>query len=65
MKWEYRILQFRTRPTIGIWSRLSNEDLQTLEQLLNSGWEVHEMVNVRGSMGFTAHVVFILRRPVQ
>jgi hypothetical protein len=65
MKWEYQTIQFRTTPTIGMWSQLSKEDLQTLEQLLNAGWEIYETVNVRGSMGFTAHVVFILRRPVQ
>jgi hypothetical protein len=63
MKWEYQTYQFRTVPTIGVWSRLSDQDVQKLDQLLNAGWEVHETVNIRGSMGFTSYVVFILRRP--
>jgi hypothetical protein len=40
MKWEYQTHQFRTVPTVGVWSRLSDKDIQKLDQLLNSGWEV-------------------------
>jgi hypothetical protein len=62
IKWEYRNLQFRTVPTLGAWSRLAQRDLDRLEELQNNGWEVFEVVNIRGSLGFTAHVVFMLRR---
>ena len=62
MKWEYRNLQFKTVPGIGAWSRLAERDLQQLEALQNDGWEVHQVVNIRGSFGFTAHLVFMLRR---
>lgn len=64
MKWEYQTHQFRTVPTIGVWSHLSDKDIQKLDNLLNAGWEVHKTLNIRGSVGFTAHVVFILRRPI-
>jgi hypothetical protein len=63
MDWDYQTHQFRTVPTVGIWSRIADKDIQKLDMLLNSGWEVHKTVNIRGSVGFTAHVVFILRRP--
>lgn len=62
MNWEYQTHQFRTVPTVGVWSKLAEEDIQKLDRLLNAGWEVHQIVNIRGSVGFTAHVVFILRR---
>ncbi len=63
MKWEYQTLQFRTVPTIGVWSRISDEDIQKLDSLLNTGWEVHETVNIRGSMGFSSYILFVLRKP--
>lgn len=65
MKWEYRSLQFRTVPTFGVWSKLSERDLHELDRLQNDGWEVYEVVNIRGSFGFTAHVVFLLRRELK
>jgi hypothetical protein len=65
MMWEYQNLQFRTIPTIGVWSRISRSDLDKLEELQHDGWEVFQAVNVRGSLGFTAHVLFMLRRELQ
>jgi hypothetical protein len=65
MSWEYRNIQFRTVPRWGVWSKLSRRDLDHLESLQNDGWEVFHSVNVRGSFGFTAHVVFLLRRARQ
>jgi hypothetical protein len=65
MKWEYRNLQFRTVPTVGIWSRLSQKDLDRLEDLQNDGWEVFQTVNIRGSVGFTSYVMFMLRREIE
>jgi hypothetical protein len=63
--YEYQNLQFRTVPTIGIWSRLSDRDLQELERWQSQGWEVYHTVNIRGSVGFTSHVLFLLRREVE
>ena len=60
---EYQTHQFRTVPSIGMWSQLSDKDIHKLDQLLNAGWEIYQTINVRGSMGFTAHILFILRRP--
>ena len=62
MKWEHKNLQFRTVPTVGIWSKLAKRDLDRLEELQNDGWEVFQVVNIRGSVGFTSHVLFMLRR---
>jgi hypothetical protein len=62
MSWEYRNIQFQTVPRWGLWSKLSRRDLEHLESLQHDGWEVFHSVNVRGSFGFTAHVVFLLRR---
>jgi hypothetical protein len=62
MEWEYRNLQLRTVPRLGIWSRLAERDLDRLNQLQNSGWEVFQVVNMRGSLGFTSYVLFMLRR---
>jgi hypothetical protein len=62
MEWEYRNLQFRSVPTFGIWSKISERDLDRLQELQNSGWEVFQVVNIRGSVGFTSHVLFMLRR---
>jgi hypothetical protein len=64
MKWEHRNLQFRTVPTIGMWSKIAQKDLDQLTELQNSGWEVFQVVNIRGSVGFTSHVLFMLRREV-
>ena len=61
-KWEYKNLQLRTSPSIGAWSRISEDDLATLAALQNSGWEVFQVVNIRGSFGFSAHILFLLRR---
>ena len=61
-KWEYRNLQLKTAPTFGAWSRISEDNLEKLERLQNDEWEVFQIVNIRGSMGFTAHVLFMLRR---
>lgn len=62
MMWEYKNLQLKTQPTIGVWSRISASDLDKLEEYQNVGWEVFHVVNIRGSFGFTAHVLFMLRR---
>ncbi|MHB0858632.1 MAG: hypothetical protein ACYC5M_13835 [Anaerolineae bacterium] len=62
MDWEYRNVQFKTAPTWGVWSKLSDADLATLASLQESGWEVYHTVNIRGSQGFTAHILFMLRR---
>ena len=62
VKWEYKNLQLKTVPTFGNWSRLSKDDLHKLEQLQNDGWGVFQVVNIRGSLGFTSHVLFMLRR---
>jgi hypothetical protein len=62
VKWEYKNLQFKTVPTFGVWSRISKSDLDRLERLQSDGWEVFQVVNIRGSVGFTAHVLFMLRR---
>jgi hypothetical protein len=61
-KWEYKNLQFRTVPTWGLWSRISENDLALLELMQKNGWEVYQTENIRGGYGFTAHVLFLLRR---
>jgi RIO-like serine/threonine protein kinase len=63
-KLHHYVRHYRTVSIIGVWSQLSDKDIQKLDSLLNAGWEVPKTVNVGGSMGFTAHEVFILRRPV-
>jgi hypothetical protein len=50
---------------MGVWSRLDERDLERLEQLQNDGWEVFQVVNIRGSVGFTSHVLFMLRREIE
>ena len=62
MKWEYKNLQFKTVPTFGVWSRISDKDLNILEEYQKDGWEVYHSVNIRGSLGFTSYVLFFLRR---
>ena len=64
-KWEYKNLQFKTVPSFGAWSKISESDLDKLEKFQNDEWEVFQVVNIRGSLGFTAHVLFLLRRRVQ
>lgn len=62
MRYDYRNLQFRTVPSFGVWTRLAEDDLQKLENQQNDGWEVFQVVNIRGSFGFTSHVLFMMRR---
>ena len=62
MQREYRNLQFKTVPTFGMWSKISSRDLAELEALQKDGWEVYHTVNIRGSLGFTSNVLFMLRR---
>jgi hypothetical protein len=64
-KWEYKNLQLQTVPTFGVWSKISDKDLRMLESLQNDAWEVFQVVNIKGSLGFTAHVLFMLKRKVQ
>ncbi|MBI9045122.1 MAG: hypothetical protein JEZ06_11595 [Anaerolineaceae bacterium] len=63
-KLEYMNLQFKTTPAIGAWSQISEMDLSNLQKFQNDGWEVYNVVNIRGSFGFTAHILFMLRRAV-
>jgi len=60
--WEYQNLQVKTAPTFGAWSKVSENDLGSLEKLQNDKWEVFQVVNIRGSLGFSAHILFMLRR---
>ena len=62
MAWEYKNVQFKTTPTFGAWTRIAAGDLERLERMQQDGWEVYQVVNIRGSLGFTAHVLFMLRR---
>jgi len=62
MNWEYLNLQFKTVPTFGVWSKISDVDLNKLKSLLDQDWEVYQIVNIRGSLGFTSHVLFLLRK---
>ena len=61
-KWEYKNVQFKTVPTFGVWSKLSDGNLAELERLQEDGWEVFNVVNIRGSLGFSSHVLFMLKR---
>ena len=65
MKYKYRNLQFRTVPNLGMYCRISQRDLDCLEELQNDGWEVYHTVNIRGAVGFTSHVLSMLRREPQ
>jgi hypothetical protein len=65
MKWDYKNLQLRTVPSLGMWSRISDKDLNSLEELQNEGWEAFQVVNIRGSLGFTSYVLFMLRREIR
>jgi len=62
MNKEHKNLQFRTVPEWGMWSRLAQKDLDRLADTQDEGWEVTHVVNIRGSFGFTSHVVFLLSR---
>ena len=62
MNWEYLNLQFKTVPAFGVWSKISDEDLNKLKSLQDQDWEVYQIVNIRGSLGFTSHVLFLLRK---
>ena len=64
-KWEYKNLQFQTVPFLGAWSRISENDLSLLEKWQNDGWEAFNVVNIKGSLGFTAHLLFMLKRKLQ
>jgi len=64
-KWEYKNLQVKTVPSFGAWSKVSEADLEKLEKYQNDEWEVFQVVNIRGSLGFTAHILFLLRRKLQ
>lgn len=64
-KWEYKNLQLKTVPSFGAWSRVSERDLGKLEKLQNDEWEVFQVVNIRGSLGFSAHILFMLRHKLQ
>ena len=61
-KWEYKNLQLKTVKNFSGWNRISDEDLELLGEMQNDGWDVFQTVNIFGSMGFTAHVLFMLRR---
>lgn len=63
--YEYQTIQFRTVPNVGVWSKLSEDDLKALDRYQNDGWEVYQTVNVRGSAGFSAHLLFLMRRPLE
>jgi hypothetical protein len=60
--WDYKNVQFRTVPTLGVWRRISERDLGRLARLQGDGWEVYHTVELKGAFGFTAHVLFLLRR---
>jgi len=62
MTWEYKNVQYKTTPSFGAWTRISEQDLERLERMQADGWEVYQVVNIRGSLGFTSHVLFMLRR---
>jgi len=62
MIYEYKNLQFQTVPRWGVWSKISENDLTLIEMMQKDGWEVYQTVNIRGSYGFTAHVLFMLRK---
>ena len=64
-EWEYKNVQMKSVPTFGVWSKLSERDLDRLERLQRDGWEVFQVVNIRGSFGFTSHVLFMLKREIE
>jgi len=64
-EWEYKNVQLKSVPTFGVWSKLSERDLDRLERLQRDGWEVFQVVNIRGSFGFTSHVLFMLKREIE
>lgn len=60
--WEYKNLQVKTVKSFSGWSRISEEDLEILGELQNDGWEVYQVVNILGSVGFSSHILFMLKR---
>jgi hypothetical protein len=64
-KWEYKNLQIKTVPSFGVWSRISEGDLERIDRLQKDQWEVFQVVNIRGSFGFSAHILFMLRRKLE
>ena len=64
-RWAYKNLQVKTEPSFGAWSKVSDGDLERLEALQADEWEVFQVVNIRGSFGFSAHILFMLRRKLQ
>jgi len=60
--WEYKNLQLQTTPGFGAWSKIHDEGLERLGRLQKEQWEVYQVVNIRGSFGFSAHILFMLRR---
>ncbi len=61
-KWEYKNLQLKTVKNFSGWNRISDEDLKLLGEIQNDGWEVFNIVNIFGTMGFSAHILFMLKR---
>lgn len=61
-RWEYQNLQFKTVPSAGVWSKISEYDLGKLEKFQSEGWDPYQIVNIRGSLGFSSHILFILRK---
>ena len=64
-RWEYRNLQLKTTQSFSGWGKLEDDALAELEKLQDDGWEVYHTADIKGSMGFTAHVLFMLRRRVR
>jgi hypothetical protein len=62
MKWNYLNVQYKTVPSFGIWSKLSENDLNKLSGLQQEGWEIYQALNIRGSFGFSSHILFMLRK---
>jgi hypothetical protein len=61
-EWEYKNVQYKTAPSVGAWTKISEVDLERLEKIQGEGWELFQVVNIRGSFGFSAHLLFMLRR---
>ena len=57
-KWEHKNIQIKTVPSFGAWSRISESDLERIDRLQKEQWEVFQVVNIRGSFGFSAQAGF-------